>query len=70
MVLKYRSAKMALAAVGQITSTSSMTHNLEQCRLVIKKALDAGAKVICISIYTILFVLLIAFQVGGLSSRS
>ncbi|KAK4508035.1 hypothetical protein PRZ48_001772 [Zasmidium cellare] len=35
---------MALAAVGQITSTSSMTHNLAQCRIVIKKAVDAGAK--------------------------
>ncbi|KAK6391054.1 hypothetical protein LTR65_004811 [Meristemomyces frigidus] len=35
---------MALAAVGQITSTASMTHNLAQCRTVIQKAVAAGAK--------------------------
>ncbi|KAK5123187.1 hypothetical protein LTR85_003386 [Meristemomyces frigidus] len=35
---------MALAAVGQITSTSSMAHNLAQCRTVIQKAVAAGAK--------------------------
>ncbi|EME49908.1 hypothetical protein DOTSEDRAFT_41059 [Dothistroma septosporum NZE10] len=34
---------MAIAAVGQITSTNSMTHNLAQCRLVIDKAVNAGA---------------------------
>lgn len=32
-------------AVGQICSTSSMAHNLAQCRIVIQKAVSAGAKV-------------------------
>jgi len=32
-------------AVGQITSTASMTHNLAQCRTVIQKAVAGGAKV-------------------------
>ncbi|TKA82894.1 hypothetical protein B0A55_01156 [Friedmanniomyces simplex] len=35
---------MALAAIGQICSTSSMAHNLEQCRTVIQKAVARGAK--------------------------
>ncbi|KAK3069234.1 Carbon-nitrogen hydrolase [Teratosphaeriaceae sp. CCFEE 6253] len=35
---------MALAAVAQITSTASMTHNLAQCRIVIQKAVAKGAK--------------------------
>ncbi|KAL2261996.1 hypothetical protein VTK26DRAFT_2765 [Humicola hyalothermophila] len=35
---------MALVAVGQLTSTASMAHNLAQCRLLIKKAAQAGAK--------------------------
>lgn len=34
-----------LQAVGQITSTASMAHNLGQCRTVIQKAVAAGAKV-------------------------
>ncbi|CAK4032375.1 probable nitrilase, putitive [Lecanosticta acicola] len=37
---------MALAAVGQITSTSSMSHNLSQCRIVIQKAVATGAKAV------------------------
>ncbi|KAK3943438.1 carbon-nitrogen hydrolase [Diplogelasinospora grovesii] len=37
-------AKMALVAVGQITSTASMAHNLKQCQLLVKKAVKAGAK--------------------------
>lgn len=32
-------------AVGQICSTSSMSHNLAQCRTVVQKAVAAGAKV-------------------------
>ncbi|QIX02448.1 hypothetical protein AMS68_007965 [Peltaster fructicola] len=36
--------KMVLAAVGQITSTASMAHNLTQCRIVIQRAVEAGAK--------------------------
>ena len=32
-------------AVGQICSTSSMAHNLIQCRTVLQKAIAAGAKV-------------------------
>ena len=32
-------------AVGQICSTSSMAHNLAQCRTVIQKAVAKGAKV-------------------------
>ncbi|TKX23913.1 carbon-nitrogen hydrolase-like protein 3 [Elsinoe australis] len=35
---------MVLAAVGQICSTASMSHNLAQCRTVIQKAVAAGAK--------------------------
>ncbi|KAK3316897.1 carbon-nitrogen hydrolase [Apodospora peruviana] len=31
-------------AVGQLTSTASMAHNLRQCQLLIKKAVQAGAK--------------------------
>ncbi|KAF2653877.1 nitrilase [Lophiostoma macrostomum CBS 122681] len=34
---------MPLAAIGQICSTSSMTHNLAQCRSLIQKASTAGA---------------------------
>ncbi|EMD00829.1 hypothetical protein BAUCODRAFT_144435 [Baudoinia panamericana UAMH 10762] len=37
---------MALAAVGQITSTASMEHNLAQCRHVIQKAVAKGAKAV------------------------
>ncbi|WPG99709.1 Hypothetical protein R9X50_00252800 [Acrodontium crateriforme] len=37
---------MALAAIGQICSTASMAHNLAQCRVVIKKAVAAGAKAV------------------------
>ncbi|KAF2018857.1 carbon-nitrogen hydrolase [Aaosphaeria arxii CBS 175.79] len=33
-----------IAAVGQICSTSSMAHNLRQCRQLIQKASSAGAK--------------------------
>ncbi|KAF2189707.1 nitrilase [Zopfia rhizophila CBS 207.26] len=36
--------KMPLAAVGQICSTASMTHNLHQCRLLVQKAAAAGAQ--------------------------
>lgn len=35
---------MALVAVGQLTSTASMAHNLRQCQLLVKKAVNAGAK--------------------------
>ncbi|KUI67053.1 putative hydrolase nit2 [Cytospora mali] len=35
---------MAIAAVGQICSTSSMTHNLDQCVKLMSKAAEAGAK--------------------------
>ncbi|KAF2691032.1 carbon-nitrogen hydrolase, partial [Lentithecium fluviatile CBS 122367] len=35
---------MPLAAIGQICSTSSMTHNLTQCRHLVQKASAAGAK--------------------------
>ncbi|PNS19792.1 hypothetical protein CAC42_7759 [Sphaceloma murrayae] len=35
---------MVLAAVGQICSTASMAHNLAQCRVVVQKAVAAGAK--------------------------
>jgi len=36
---------MVLAAVGQICSTASMTHNLAQCQKLVHKAVQAGAKV-------------------------
>lgn len=32
-------------AVGQLCSTASMTHNLAQCQILVKKAVAAGAKV-------------------------
>ncbi|CAL8583791.1 Carbon-nitrogen hydrolase [Xanthoria parietina] len=35
---------MAIVAVGQICSTISMAHNLSQCRLLVQKAVAAGAK--------------------------
>ncbi|KAK3942805.1 carbon-nitrogen hydrolase [Diplogelasinospora grovesii] len=35
---------MAIVAVGQMTSTASMAHNLKQCQLLVKKAVKAGAK--------------------------
>ncbi|MDI1490607.1 MAG: Carbon-nitrogen hydrolase [Ramalina farinacea] len=35
---------MATAAVGQLCSTASMTHNLAQCRSLVQKAVSAGAK--------------------------
>ncbi|KAL2162517.1 hypothetical protein VTH06DRAFT_7431 [Thermothelomyces fergusii] len=31
-------------AVGQLTSTASMAHNLSQCRILVQKAAQAGAK--------------------------
>ena len=34
-----------LQAVGQLCSTASMSHNLQQCRALVKKAVAAGAKV-------------------------
>ncbi|CAI7630704.1 unnamed protein product [Penicillium bialowiezense] len=37
---------MVLAAVGQICSTASITSNLAQCQLLVKKAVAAGAKVL------------------------
>ncbi|KAK6193026.1 putative secondary metabolism biosynthetic enzyme [Pestalotiopsis sp. IQ-011] len=37
---------MAIAAVGQICSSASMTHNLEQCVRLVSKAAAAGAKVL------------------------
>lgn len=37
---------MAIAAVGQICSTSSMTHNLDQCVKLVSKAAEAGAEVL------------------------
>ncbi|KAK1831309.1 carbon-nitrogen hydrolase [Podospora conica] len=36
--------KMPLIAVGQLTSTSSLLHNLAQCQTLITKAVAAGAK--------------------------
>ncbi|KAL8763383.1 MAG: hypothetical protein Q9184_000771 [Pyrenodesmia sp. 2 TL-2023] len=35
---------MAIAAVGQLCSTTSMLHNLSQCRQLVQKAVAAGAK--------------------------
>ncbi|KAF2842364.1 putative nitrilase [Patellaria atrata CBS 101060] len=35
---------MVLAAVGQICSTASMSHNLQQCRLLVQKAVSMGVK--------------------------
>ncbi|KAL8736259.1 MAG: hypothetical protein Q9166_000414 [cf. Caloplaca sp. 2 TL-2023] len=35
---------MAIVAVGQLCSTTSMTHNLSQCRYLVQKAVAAGAK--------------------------
>jgi len=35
---------MAIAAIGQLCSTASMTHNLALCKILVKKAVDAGAK--------------------------
>ncbi|KAI0136800.1 carbon-nitrogen family protein [Xylariales sp. AK1849] len=37
---------MAIAAVGQICSTASMSHNLEQCVKLVARAAAAGAKVL------------------------
>ncbi|KAH8778834.1 carbon-nitrogen hydrolase [Diaporthe sp. PMI_573] len=37
---------MAIAAIGQICSTSDTSHNLDQCLKVIKEAAQAGAKAI------------------------
>ncbi|KAJ9133579.1 Carbon-nitrogen family protein [Pleurostoma richardsiae] len=37
---------MAIAGIGQICSTSSMAHNLEQCVRLMSKAAAAGAKVL------------------------
>jgi hypothetical protein len=42
----YESLMPHFKAVGQICSTNSLTHNLAQCRVVIQKAVAAGAKVI------------------------
>lgn len=35
---------MAIAAIGQLCSTASMSHNLALCQVLVKKAVDAGAK--------------------------
>lgn len=35
---------MALVAVGQLTSTASMANNLRQCQILVKKAVQVGAK--------------------------
>ncbi|KAL2005871.1 hypothetical protein VTN00DRAFT_10364 [Thermoascus crustaceus] len=35
---------MSIAAVGQLCSTASMAHNLAQCKVLIRKAVAAGAK--------------------------
>ncbi|KAI9371448.1 carbon-nitrogen hydrolase [Aspergillus egyptiacus] len=35
---------MAIAAVGQLCSTASMTANLAACRILVRKAVEAGAK--------------------------
>ncbi|OJD11728.1 hypothetical protein AJ78_07549 [Emergomyces pasteurianus Ep9510] len=37
---------MPIAAVGQLCSTASLAHNLSQCQILVKKAVDAGAKVL------------------------
>jgi hypothetical protein len=42
---RMRLTTIDLQAVGQLTSTASMTDNLAQCRLLVKKAVQAGAKV-------------------------
>lgn len=36
---------MVIAALGQICSTASLTHNLAQCQKLALKAAKAGAKV-------------------------
>ncbi|KAL4811220.1 carbon-nitrogen hydrolase [Aspergillus unguis] len=35
---------MTIAAVGQLCSTANLSSNLAQCRVLVKKAVDAGAK--------------------------
>ncbi|KAL5315580.1 hypothetical protein ACEPPN_016448 [Leptodophora sp. 'Broadleaf-Isolate-01'] len=35
---------MAIAAIGQLCSTASMSHNLALCQVLVKKAVEAGAK--------------------------
>ncbi|KAG4418274.1 hypothetical protein IFR04_008632 [Cadophora malorum] len=35
---------MAIAAIGQLCSTASMSHNLALCQSLVKKAVEAGAK--------------------------
>lgn len=35
---------MAIAAIGQLCSTASMSHNLALCQALAKKAVEAGAK--------------------------
>ncbi|KAA6410869.1 MAG: nitrilase [Lasallia pustulata] len=35
---------MVIAAVGQLCSTANVSHNLQQCQLLVKKAVAAGAK--------------------------
>ncbi|KAL2129962.1 hypothetical protein VTI74DRAFT_7067 [Chaetomium olivicolor] len=35
---------VARVAVGQLTSTANMAHNLAQCRVLVRKAVQAGAK--------------------------
>ncbi|KAI9827566.1 MAG: Carbon-nitrogen hydrolase [Thelocarpon impressellum] len=37
---------MAVAAVGQLCSTASMSHNLQQCQTLVRLALSYGAKVL------------------------
>ncbi|PGH32665.1 hypothetical protein GX50_04512 [[Emmonsia] crescens] len=35
---------MTIVAVGQLCSTASLAHNFSQCQILVKKAVDAGAK--------------------------
>ncbi|KXT13240.1 hypothetical protein AC579_1722 [Pseudocercospora musae] len=46
MVIRKVQSRMALAAVGQLTTTQSFSSNLAQCRVVIAKAKAAGAKAV------------------------
>lgn len=41
---------VSLQAIGQLCSTSSMAHNLSQCKVLFQKAAALGAKVCRVSI--------------------
>ncbi|PKS12219.1 hypothetical protein jhhlp_001518 [Lomentospora prolificans] len=44
--LARRRYSMAIAAVGQLTSTADMTQNLEKCKRLVREAASGGAKVL------------------------